>query len=231
MKKCVTALDQTWHPDHFFCTQCGCQFGEDGFQEKDGKPYCKEDYLAMFALKCKGCTMAITEGYISALSGQWHPQCFVCRVGLYYSASFALFHDGRCFSVLSIFLLFTFVFSNDGFIRFVSLSSFSLSSKTKQNETNTNARAQMRELETNTGLPLFSRRFVLHCRLEARLRQVHGRRLRRRRRRRQRVMETFTRSLCRFFFFFFFRQSSAWKQNKKKSSLHTLFFLMPRNQW
>ena len=79
-QKCVTALDQTWHPDHFFCTQCGCQFGEDGFQEKDGKPYCKEDYLAMFALKCKGCTTAITEGYISALNGQWHPQCFVCRV-------------------------------------------------------------------------------------------------------------------------------------------------------
>jgi paxillin len=76
----VTALDQTWHPDHFFCTQCGCQFGEDGFQEKDGKPYCKEDYLAMFALKCKGCSTAITEGYISALNGQWHPNCFVCRV-------------------------------------------------------------------------------------------------------------------------------------------------------
>lgn len=34
----------------------------------------------MFALKCKGCTTAITEGYISALNGQWHPQCFVCRV-------------------------------------------------------------------------------------------------------------------------------------------------------
>ncbi|XP_046447484.1 paxillin-like isoform X11 [Daphnia pulex] len=79
LDKCVTALDQTWHPDHFFCTQCGCQFGEDGFQEKDGKPYCKEDYLAMFALKCKGCSTAITEGYISALNGQWHPNCFVCR--------------------------------------------------------------------------------------------------------------------------------------------------------
>lgn len=81
----MTALDQTWHPDHFFCTQCGCQFGEDGFQEKDGKPYCKEDYLAMFALKCKGCTTAITEGYISALNGQWHPQCFVCRVSSFES--------------------------------------------------------------------------------------------------------------------------------------------------
>lgn len=97
-QKCVTALDQTWHPDHFFCTQCGCQFGEDGFQEKDGKPYCKEDYLAMFALKCKGCTMAITEGYISALSGQWHPQCFVCRVIHSFSSlnTFIYIFGGTC---------------------------------------------------------------------------------------------------------------------------------------
>jgi len=79
LDKCVTALEQTWHPDHFFCTQCGCQFGEEGFQEKDGKPYCKNDYLSLFALKCKGCSMAITEGYISALSAQWHADCFVCR--------------------------------------------------------------------------------------------------------------------------------------------------------
>jgi len=79
LDKCVTALEQTWHPDHFFCAQCGCQFGEEGFQEKDGKPYCKSDYLALFALKCKGCSMAITEGYISALSAQWHADCFVCR--------------------------------------------------------------------------------------------------------------------------------------------------------
>ena len=79
-QKCVTALDQTWHPDHFFCAQCGCQFNEEGFQEKDGKAYCKSDYLSLFALKCKGCSMAITEGYISALSAQWHADCFVCRV-------------------------------------------------------------------------------------------------------------------------------------------------------
>lgn len=79
LDKCVTALGQTWHPDCFFCAQCGCQFGEDGFHEKDGKPYCKPCYLGMFALKCKACNMAITEGYISALNAQWHPQCFVCR--------------------------------------------------------------------------------------------------------------------------------------------------------
>lgn len=76
----MTALDKTWHTEHFFCAQCGKQFGEDGFHEKDGKPYCKDDYFDMFAPKCGGCNRPIMENYISALNTQWHPDCFVCRV-------------------------------------------------------------------------------------------------------------------------------------------------------
>ncbi|KAK8748829.1 hypothetical protein OTU49_016016 [Cherax quadricarinatus] len=79
LDKCVTALDKTWHPDHFFCTQCGNTFGDDGFHEKDGKPYCRDDYFNMFAPKCGGCNSPIMENYISALNAQWHPECFVCR--------------------------------------------------------------------------------------------------------------------------------------------------------
>lgn len=79
LDKCVSALDKTWHPEHFFCAQCGNQFGEDGFHEKDGKPYCKNDYFEMFAPKCGGCNRPIMENYISALNTQWHPECFVCR--------------------------------------------------------------------------------------------------------------------------------------------------------
>lgn len=29
-QKVVTALDKTWHPEHFFCAQCGSFFGPDG---------------------------------------------------------------------------------------------------------------------------------------------------------------------------------------------------------
>ncbi|KAH8412570.1 hypothetical protein KR009_003176 [Drosophila setifemur] len=79
LDKCVTALDKTWHTEHFFCAQCGQQFGEDGFHERDGKPYCRTDYFEMFAPKCNGCNRAIMENYISALNSQWHPDCFVCR--------------------------------------------------------------------------------------------------------------------------------------------------------
>ncbi|XP_063228227.1 paxillin-like isoform X4 [Bacillus rossius redtenbacheri] len=79
LDKCVTALEKTWHTEHFFCAQCGKQFGEDGFHERDGKPYCRNDYFDMFAPKCGGCNRPIMENYISALNSQWHADCFVCR--------------------------------------------------------------------------------------------------------------------------------------------------------
>ncbi|OXB64623.1 hypothetical protein ASZ78_008699 [Callipepla squamata] len=79
LDKVVTALDRTWHPEHFFCAQCGVFFGPEGFHEKDGKAYCRKDYFDMFAPKCGGCARAILENYISALNTLWHPECFVCR--------------------------------------------------------------------------------------------------------------------------------------------------------
>ncbi|KAK1900878.1 Paxillin [Dissostichus eleginoides] len=79
LDRVVTALDKTWHPEHFFCAQCGAFFGPEGFHEKDGKAYCRKDYFDMFAPKCGGCTRAILENYISALNSLWHPECFVCR--------------------------------------------------------------------------------------------------------------------------------------------------------
>ncbi|XP_056585493.1 transcription initiation factor TFIID subunit 3 isoform X1 [Triplophysa dalaica] len=79
LDRVVTALDRTWHPEHFFCAQCGAFFGPEGFHEKDGKAYCRKDYFDLFAPKCGGCARAILENYISALSCLWHPECFVCR--------------------------------------------------------------------------------------------------------------------------------------------------------
>nr|XP_057928984.1 leupaxin isoform X1 [Doryrhamphus excisus] len=74
----LTALDQTWHPDHFFCTHCGDFFGDDGFLEKDGKPYCRKDFYHLFAPKCAGCGESVMEKYLTAANGTWHLECFVC---------------------------------------------------------------------------------------------------------------------------------------------------------
>lgn len=77
--QCVTALNKTWHPEHFFCAQCGNFFGDEGFHEYEGRAYCRKDYYNMFAPKCGGCGKPILSNYISALNHQWHPECFVCR--------------------------------------------------------------------------------------------------------------------------------------------------------
>lgn len=79
LDKCISALDQTWHPEHFLCADCGKQFGDDGFHEKDDSAYCKDCYFEQFAPKCGGCSNPIRENYISSLNMQWHPNCFVCK--------------------------------------------------------------------------------------------------------------------------------------------------------
>ena len=91
LDKCISALDQTFHPEHFFCSACGDQFGDDGFHEKDDAAFCKTCYFEQFAPKCGGCNTPITENYISSLNLQWHPNCFVCK------ECQMPFHDGNFF--------------------------------------------------------------------------------------------------------------------------------------
>ncbi|KAF8940261.1 hypothetical protein BGZ58_007152 [Dissophora ornata] len=78
--ECLTALGKNWHPDHFFCRECGDPFGEDGYMVHDDFPYCEKDYLRLFAPKCTGCQDPIQGDFISALKGKWHRDCFGCTV-------------------------------------------------------------------------------------------------------------------------------------------------------
>ncbi|NXN86474.1 LPXN protein, partial [Bombycilla garrulus] len=77
-EKVLTAMEKTWHPEHFFCAHCGKVFGDEGFLEHKGKPYCHQDFLAMFAPKCQACERPVVDNYLSALQGVWHSECFVC---------------------------------------------------------------------------------------------------------------------------------------------------------
>ncbi|XP_062892743.1 paxillin-like [Mobula hypostoma] len=79
LDKILTALDKTWHPEHFFCANCGDIFGADGYHEKDGKAYCRKDYFNMFAPKCGCCERPVLDNYLSAMNSVWHAECFVCR--------------------------------------------------------------------------------------------------------------------------------------------------------
>jgi len=76
--RCVTALGKKWHVDHFICTTCLKPFPGGNFFERDGRPYCEQDFYGLFAPKCGKCSEPIKGDCINALGSSWHPDHFVC---------------------------------------------------------------------------------------------------------------------------------------------------------
>jgi paxillin len=78
MDRCITAMGKKFHPEHFICAQCLKPFPGGNFFEKDGRPYCENDFFALFAPKCGACHEPVKGDTINALGQQWHPEHFVC---------------------------------------------------------------------------------------------------------------------------------------------------------
>ncbi|KAI5717624.1 leupaxin-like [Diaphorina citri] len=74
----VTALNQTWHPDHFVCISCGTKLLYKGFYEREGNAFCTACYEGKFCPKCFGCGKPITETAIKVHDRKWHEACFRC---------------------------------------------------------------------------------------------------------------------------------------------------------
>lgn len=96
LDKCISALDQTWHPECFVCSSCLKPFGDDCYHERNGEPFCQACFQGRFLPKCGKCVQPIEDNFISSLGQQWHMDCFVCeecstpfRNGNYFE------HDGK----------------------------------------------------------------------------------------------------------------------------------------
>ncbi|KAL8182783.1 UNVERIFIED_CONTAM: hypothetical protein K2H54_000832 [Gekko kuhli] len=76
--KVVTALGQTWHPEHFTCAHCRKVMGARPFFERDSKAYCQEDYHQLFSPHCAYCSAPIQEKVLTAMDQTWHPEHFFC---------------------------------------------------------------------------------------------------------------------------------------------------------
>ncbi|XP_009944861.1 PREDICTED: transforming growth factor beta-1-induced transcript 1 protein-like, partial [Leptosomus discolor] len=46
--RCVTAMAQRFHPEHFVCAFCLQPLSKGTFQEQEGKPYCQPCFLRLF---------------------------------------------------------------------------------------------------------------------------------------------------------------------------------------
>lgn len=76
--KGIVACGSSWHPEHFVCTHCGDPFPDSAYYEQDGLPYCKNDYLELFAERCAGCGLPMSGEVFNAMGKKWHTDCFSC---------------------------------------------------------------------------------------------------------------------------------------------------------
>ncbi|KAL8559139.1 hypothetical protein ACOMHN_046187 [Nucella lapillus] len=78
--ECVNAMQTTWHPHCFLCTQCKQPIGGTQFHIEEGKPYCEKDWAAMFQTMCAGCDFPIEPGdrWVEAMGKNFHAECFNC---------------------------------------------------------------------------------------------------------------------------------------------------------
>jgi len=77
----ISALGQSWHPDHFVCTECGQPFEGNQFHKHNDKPYCEKHFNELFAEVCAKCGDRIEGQVFEALDQKFHLECFVCTVG------------------------------------------------------------------------------------------------------------------------------------------------------
>jgi len=75
----VVALGASWHPDHFFCAECGDPFkAETPFVEKEGYAWCVACHTQRTSARCRGCKRPVVDVVVSALGAEWHEECFRC---------------------------------------------------------------------------------------------------------------------------------------------------------
>lgn len=72
------ACETFFHPECFACFHCNRPFGEDGFFEQEGKPYCPNDWYELFCPRCDVCNGVIRDQAVEALGKMYHPEHFCC---------------------------------------------------------------------------------------------------------------------------------------------------------
>ncbi|KAM9849215.1 LIM homeobox transcription factor 1-alpha [Aulostomus maculatus] len=77
----LRVTDGLWHEECVRCAACGEALRNSCFL-RDRKLYCKRDYAALFAVRCGGCTEAISPAELVMRAGLsvFHLQCFTCSV-------------------------------------------------------------------------------------------------------------------------------------------------------
>lgn len=74
----VSAMGNTYHPNHFLCVKCEEPIGGQKFYSKNGAPYCEEDFVKEFLTKCYECQEQIDKRILKAMGRNYHEEHFIC---------------------------------------------------------------------------------------------------------------------------------------------------------
>jgi hypothetical protein len=75
----LKALGGVWHRGCFRCTHCRVHLSS-SFVEFDSQPYCKADFMQLFAPRCAACNLPVAEQVVRAVGLSFHEECFACSV-------------------------------------------------------------------------------------------------------------------------------------------------------
>ncbi|KTW29522.1 uncharacterized protein T551_02138 [Pneumocystis jirovecii RU7] len=77
----IFALENYYHPLHFFCAGCGEPFDADTpFIERDKYAWCQRCFENKYCSKCEKCKKPIVNDLVCAMDLEWHSKCFVCSI-------------------------------------------------------------------------------------------------------------------------------------------------------
>jgi len=71
---------QYLHPEHYKCTECGCELSGGNCYEYETNLYCQVHYEAIIRKTCAKCNKPIMGRSITALGQVWHPEHFNCHI-------------------------------------------------------------------------------------------------------------------------------------------------------
>lgn len=75
----LTALDKTWHLEHFCCNKCKQPIQDSTFNTKEDMPYCTRCYQKLFLNTCNTCGDVIMGKHVEAMGFFWHEDHFLCQ--------------------------------------------------------------------------------------------------------------------------------------------------------
>eukprot|EP00047_Mylnosiga_fluctuans_P016895 m.57207 g.57207 ORF g.57207 m.57207 type:complete len:456 (+) comp6822_c0_seq1:1702-3069(+) len=76
----LSALNKTYHPDCFTCTDCHQPFKDGRFFDYQGRPYCETHYGALSGKTCVACNKLLQGTYVNFQSKKYHPEHFTCTL-------------------------------------------------------------------------------------------------------------------------------------------------------